>query len=143
MDQCAIPITNKGFINTSNGVRCDVNAEGTALISVEDGLCKDGVVYLTILEVPDIEHSLDGEKVCPGFTEKWSATFPISVTDVRFQIQSPGDYQAESFDPDPINQPELYQTDIMDPDPTGHFYYYKTWRLEMAYLMRDEINAGD
>lgn len=133
MDQCSVPIGNEGYMMTSNGSQCDIEARGTALVSVEDAYCEDGIIYMTIIEVLDVEHRLDGEKTCPGFEEPWSAIFPTSVTNVAFRIQGPGDYSVD------INLRDWEKhTEEMDPDITGQFNYVKEWSLELDYLGLEE-----
>lgn len=133
MDQCSVPIENEGYMMTSNGAQCDISAVGRAWVSIEDAYCEEGVIYMTIIEYLDTEHSLDGEKTCPGFVEPWSAIFPTSVTNVAFRIQGPGDYTVDIA----LRGWEKH-TEEVDPDYTGQFNYVKEWDLELDYLMLEE-----
>jgi hypothetical protein len=111
MEQCKVPITNTGFIQTDEGP-CDITSSGQALVSIEDASCKDGVITMTIVESinPDVG---DGAMNCPGMSEPYFPLFPFSRTTRSFPIRVGG---SEA-------------TEMMDPDLSAQFMYNKTWSV--------------
>ncbi len=109
MEECHVPITNTGFIQTDDGP-CDITASGQALISIEDAYCQDGVITMTIVETIDAD-SGTGAMNCPNTSQPYFPFFPFSSTTRDFQIQIGGAEASESA----------------DPDLSGQFMYNKTW----------------
>ena len=116
MEQCKVPITNTGFIQTDAGP-CDITASGTALISIEDASCDGGVITMTIVETIDPD-SGSGAMNCPEISQPYFPTFPFSRTTREFHIQVGGAEASES----------------VDPDLTGQFMYNKTWTIHSEAL---------
>jgi hypothetical protein len=111
MEQCKVPITNTGFIQTDDGP-CDITASGTALISIEDASCDGGVITMTIVETIDPD-SGSGAMNCPNTSQPYFPTFPFSRTTRDFHIQVGGAEASES----------------VDPDLSGQFMYNKSWSI--------------
>ena len=111
MEQCKVPITNTGFIQTDDGP-CDITASGTALISIEDASCEDGVITMTIVESIDPDAG-SGAMNCPNTSQPYFAVFPFSRTTRSFHIQVGGAEASES----------------VDPDLSGQFMYNKSWSI--------------
>lgn len=111
MEECHVPITNTGFIQTDDGP-CDITASGEALISIEDASCSNGVITMTIVESinPDVG---SGAMNCPNTSQPYFPFFPFSRTTREFQIKIGGMEQSESA----------------DPGLTGQFKYNKTWAV--------------
>jgi hypothetical protein len=111
MEECQVPITNNGFIQTDSGP-CDITSSGQAQVSIEDASCKDGVITMTIVETinPDLG---SGAMNCPGMSEPYFPFFPFSRTTRSFQIKVGGSEASES----------------VDPDLSGQFMYNKTWTV--------------
>lgn len=116
MEQCKVPITNTGFIQTDAGP-CDITASGTALISIEDASCEGGVITMTIVETIDAD-SGSGSMNCPETSQPYFPTFPFSRTTREFHIQVGG---AEA-------------SEFVNPDLSGQFMYNKTWSIHGEYL---------
>lgn len=111
MEDCLVPITNTGFIQTDDGP-CDITASGQALISIEGASCRDGVITMTIVEAIDAD-SGTGAMNCPNTSQPYFPFFPFSSTTREFPIQIGG---AEA-------------TDSADPDLSGQFQYQKSWTV--------------
>ena len=111
MEECHVPITNTGFIQTDAGP-CDITASGEALISIEDATCDGGVITMTIIETanPDVG---DGAMNCPGVSQPAFPYYPYSLTTREFKIKV-GGFEASEF---------------VDPDLSGQFMYNKTWTI--------------
>lgn len=116
MEQCKVPITNTGFIQTDAGP-CDITASGTALISIEDASCDGGVITMTIVETIDPDTG-SGSMNCPEISQPYFPTFPLSRTTREFHIQVGG---AEAFE-------------SVDPDLSGQFMYNKNWTVHSEDL---------
>ena len=116
MEQCKVPITNTGFIQTDAGP-CDITASGTAWISIEDASCEGGVITMTIVETIDPD-SGSGAMNCPETSQPYFPTFPFSRTTREFHIQVGGAEASES----------------VDPDLTGQFMYNKNWTVHSEAL---------
>jgi len=112
MADCQIPITNNGYIKTDDGM-CDITASGFALISLEEGVCEDGVILLTLTESLDPDAGYDGAMNCPDISQPYIPFYPPSLTTREFPIQVGGMSASESMDPDLSNQ----------------FRYSKEWTL--------------
>lgn len=117
MEECHVPITNTGFIQTDDGP-CDISASGEALVSIEDASCTDGVITMTIVESinPDVG---TGAMNCPNTSQAYFPFFPFSRTTRDFHIQVGGVEAAESA----------------DPDLTGQFQYQKSWTVHSEALI--------
>jgi hypothetical protein len=111
MEECRVPITNTGFIQTDAGP-CDVTASGVALVSIEDATCNGGVITMTIVETIDPD-SGTGAMNCPQTSQPYFPFFPFSRTTRDFHIQVGGAEASESA----------------DPDLSGQFMYNKTWTV--------------
>jgi len=116
MEQCRVPITNTGFIQTDDGP-CDISASGTALISIENAYCEDGKVTMTIVETIDPD-SGSGSMNCPNQSQPYFPFYPYSGTTRTFTIQVGGSIKTEDMNPDLSNQ----------------FKYYKEWTLHAPGL---------
>lgn len=112
MEDCVIPFDNSGYLESDQG-RCNINAHGFALISLEDGFCKDGVITLTFSEILDSDQGYGGTLNCPGFSSPYIPFYPPSLTTREFHIQQGG----------------MSATETMDPDLSGQFRYSKEWTL--------------
>ncbi|MFL7813900.1 MAG: hypothetical protein AB8I40_09525 [Anaerolineales bacterium] len=112
MKDCYFPVTNTGFINTDSGP-CDIQATGGAILSLDDGYCKDGVVTLMITETVDADVGLSGAMNCPKTSQPYFAFYPPSINTLTF----------------PIGPSPAYQTEDMDPDLTNQYRYHKEWSL--------------
>ena len=117
MEECRVPITNTGFIQTDAGP-CDITASGTALISIEDASCEKGVITMTIVETIDPD-SGSGAMNCPETSQPYFPTFPFSRTTRDFHIQVGGAEASESA----------------DPDLSGQFMYNKTWSIHTESMI--------
>ena len=117
MEECHVPITNTGFIQTDDGP-CDISSSGEALISIEDATCKDGVITMTIVETinPDLG---SGAMNCPNTSQPYFPFFPFSRTTLSLNIQVGGAEASES----------------VDPDLTGQFKYDKTWSMHSETML--------
>ena len=111
MEECSVPITNTGFIQTDAGP-CDITASGVALITIEDAYCEDGVITMTIVETINADTG-SGSMNCPETSQPYFPTFPFSRTTREFHIQVGGAEASES----------------VDPDLSGQFMYNKTWSI--------------
>ena len=111
MEECHVPITNTGFIQTDDG-SCDITASGEALITVDDASCKDGVITMTIVETINPDAG-SGAMNCPNTSQPYFPFFPFSRTTLSFNIQIGGAEASES----------------VDPDISGQFKYDKTWTM--------------
>jgi hypothetical protein len=114
MEDCFVPITNTGFIQTDDGP-CDITASGQAIISVEDAYCDAGTITLTIVETIDPD-SGSGAMNCPNKSQEYFPFFPYSLTTREFPIKIGGADATESMDPDLSNQ----------------FMYNKHWSVRTA-----------
>ena len=117
MEECHVPITNTGFIQTDAGP-CDVTASGEALITIEDASCDGGVITMTIIETanPDVG---SGAMNCPDMSQPYFPFFPYSLTTREFHIQVGGAEASESA----------------NPDLTGQFQYQKTWTIHTESML--------
>jgi hypothetical protein len=111
MEECTVPISNTGFIQTDAGP-CDITASGAALISIEDASCEDGVITMTIVESINPDTG-SGAMNCPETSQPYFPLFPFSRTTRTFHIQVGGVEASES----------------VDPDMSGQFMYNKTWSV--------------
>ena len=111
MEECHVPITNTGFIQTDSGP-CDITSSGEALISIEDASCDDGVITMTIVETLNPDGG-SGAMNCPDTSEPYLPFFPFSRTTRSFPIKVGGSEASES----------------VDPDMSGQFMYNKTWTV--------------
>lgn len=111
MEDCSVPITNTGFIQTDAGP-CDITASGVALITIEDAYCEGGVITMTIVETINADTG-SGSMNCPETSQPYFPTFPFSRTTREFHIQVGGAEASES----------------VDPDLSGQFMYNKTWSI--------------
>jgi hypothetical protein len=111
MEECRVPITNTGFMQTDGG-SCDISASGAALISIENAFCENGQVTMTIFETIDSD-SGSGSMNCPNKSQPYFPFFPYSGTTRTFTIQVGGSIKTEDMDPDLSNQ----------------FKYNKEWTL--------------
>lgn len=111
MEECHVPITNTGFIQTDAGP-CDITASGEALISIEEASCADGVITMTIVETINPDTGT-GSMNCPETSQPYFPFFPFSSTTRDFHIKVGG---AEA-------------SDSADPDLSGQFMYNKLWTV--------------
>ena len=116
MEECHVPITNTGFIQTDDGP-CDVTASGEALVSIEDASCDGGVITMTIVETlnPD---SGTGAMNCPNTSQPYFPFYPFSLTTREFHITVGG----------------VEATESADPDLSGQFMYNKSWSVHSEAL---------
>jgi hypothetical protein len=117
MEECRVPITNTGFIQTDAGP-CDISSSGTALISIEDASCEKGVITMTIVESIDPD-SGSGSMNCPETSQPYFPLFPFSRTTREFHIQVGGAEASESA----------------DPDLSGQFMYNKNWTVHTESMI--------
>ncbi len=122
MEDCIIPITNTGFVQTDDG-KCDITSSGFAVISLEEGFCQDGVITLTISEVLDPDAGYDGAMNCPNISQPYLPFYPPSLTTREFHIQQGG----------------MSATESMNPDLSGQFKYDKEWTLVSEELPLPEV----
>lgn len=99
LEDCLIPITNTGFIQTDAGL-CDISASGFAVITLEGGHCRDGVITLTISEDLDPDAGYEGAMNCPERSQPYIPYYPPSLTTRDFPLQVGGMSAAETADPD-------------------------------------------
>ena len=116
MEECHVPITNTGFVQTDEGP-CDITASGEALVSIEDASCDDGVLTMTIVETSNPD-SGTGAMNCPGMSQPYFPFFPYSRTTRSFQIAVGG----------------TEATEFADPDLSGQFMYNKSWTVHSEAL---------
>lgn len=112
MEDCTIPVTNTGFMQTDDGP-CDITSSGYAVISLEEGFCQDGVITLTISEILDPDAGYDGAMNCPNISQPYLPFYPPSLNTHEFPIQIGG----------------MSATESMNPDLSGQFKYDKEWTL--------------
>ncbi len=112
MADCIIPITNTGFMKSDDGM-CDITASGFALISLEEGVCQDGVIVLTLTETMDPGAGYDGAMNCPDISQPYIPFYPPSLTTREYAIQVGG----------------MSATESMNPDLSNQFRYTKEWTL--------------
>ena len=117
MEQCRVPITNSGFIQSDDG-SCDISSSGTALISIDDASCDGGVITMTFEESIDPD-SGSGAMNCPNTSQPYIPIFPFSRTTRSFHIMVGGTDAIES----------------VDPDLSGQFKYNKTWSVYSSALI--------
>ncbi|MFO7943399.1 MAG: hypothetical protein R6U51_03765 [Anaerolineales bacterium] len=112
MEDCVVPFTNHGNLETDEG-KCDIKANGFAVIVLEDGICEDGVITLTLSETLDPDEEYGGSMNCPNISQPYIPFYPPSITTREFQIQVGG----------------MSATETVDPDLSGQFQYSKEWTL--------------
>ena len=117
MEECRVPITNNGFIQSDAGP-CDISSSGTALISIDDASCDGGVITMTFEESIDPD-SGSGAMNCPDISQPYFPFFPFSRTTRSFHIMVGGTDAAES----------------VNPDLSGQFMYNKTWSVYSSALL--------
>ena len=116
MEQCRVSINNTGYIKSNDGT-CDITASGTALVSIEDASCKNGVITMTIVETIDAD-SGSGAMNCPDLSQPYFPFYPFSRSTLSFQIQMGGSTLTEN----------------VDPDISGQFRYDKEWTVHSENL---------
>lgn len=116
MEECHVPITNTGFIQTDDGP-CDISASGEALITIEDASCEGGVITMTIVETINLDAGT-GAMNCPNTSQTYFPFYPFSRTTRDFHITVGG----------------VDATESVDPDLSGQFKYDKQWTVHSEAL---------
>lgn len=111
MEECRVPITNTGFIQSDSGP-CDITSSGSAIINIDDASCDGGIISMTIVETIDPDTG-SGAMNCPGISQPYFPFFPFSRTTRTFQIQVGG----------------ATATEFADPDLSNQFMYNKEWTI--------------
>jgi len=125
MEECRVPITNTGFIQTDGGP-CDITSSGSAIITIDDASCDGGKITMTIVETIDPD-SGSGAMNCPELSQPYFPFFPFSRTTRTFQIQVGGATASE----------------VADPDLTNQFMYNKEWTIHAEGLESGTGTGGD
>jgi hypothetical protein len=117
---CKVSYSNSGDVHGTSG-DCKMQGQGQAEVTIE-GSCSEGVVTLTIMEVPADEKP-NAALSCPNKVTPYLPYYPPSLTTRTFVLQVGGDEAFEDADPDVTNQ----------------FAYHKTWSLSVESLLNPEL----